>query len=46
MGPENEKDERPDRKPEDLQDEGRTLSTDERPVMEELGDAPTGEHSG
>ena len=49
MGPEEEKDERPARKvPEDVQDEGRTLARNERPVMEDLGrgEADTEEHSG
>jgi hypothetical protein len=39
---------RDSREPEDLQDDGRTLAADERPVMEELGEgeADTEEHSG
>ena len=41
---------REERKPEDLQDDGRTLSKDEKPVMEDLGtpkdDATPDGHSG
>jgi hypothetical protein len=46
MGTDPEKDDHHARLPEDVQDEGRTPGNDEKPVMEELGEAPAGEHSG